>query len=478
MSSSISYIIGARGPQDEHLSAATYTGSEEDIKTLFGHKWSRHTVFAFYDRIIAPRSGINGWRTEQNGTTFEMPREADLIGQVWLMMEIEAVRTSTGAPPADGKYASLIDANGYFTTKVFVDDVARAAMERTRMAIGSHEMEVITGDVLHIQETLAPSDESYLSIHASAGGSSAIETMNLGAYRDGVYTPTVSVNSGRVKQTIYVPLRFSFTKSWETYLRWSKTLFNQLTFTAYMKDISAVSILTPFSESGMRIKDDDATDKVLVTGGRMTLSLMVRFVTLGQQESEYMQSVLEGRLYLAEQIKVFENEISSAARQSFPLVTHHPTKVVLMYFKNHAFTDSTSVGVLNYWNWCLTGHGGTATTSNPQRPEPFERMTVLLGQHIHYGGNSGMEAPYYTELMPLEHYGKTTHKLDRVAVVPFALKPRAWRPTGSVNMTQNDGLTFQVQYPPGTLPSGKLMIVQFCQNYYLIKDNALQMEWQ
>lgn len=140
-------ILRARGPQDVNLIVNPEV-------TFFVSKFARHSNFAFEDLEIQQNAGSSDWGQE---VTFQLTRSGDLVSQCMLAFDIQKVTArsteesklhfSTGGAVADATvqsktspYWEKVGTEWVYKKKMFVDDLARAVIDRVSLTIGGYEV--------------------------------------------------------------------------------------------------------------------------------------------------------------------------------------------------------------------------------------------------------------------------------------------------------------------------------------------------
>lgn len=226
--------------------------------TFFKTAWAKHSNFSFEDLEIQQNAGSSDWGQE---VTFQLTRSGDLVSQVMLAFDVQAVTARPGEESkinyADDAQLPIADPSIQSRTspywknigtsqspvyaykkKMFVDDLARAVIDRVTLSIGGYDIEELTGQYLHVWDHLTRSvDKSRVdNLPAAHGGSTGWRADMLQTYPGEIYTGlsnnatnkrfewasvsspattmTPSVNDGSSAQRIYVPLDFSFSSAY------------------------------------------------------------------------------------------------------------------------------------------------------------------------------------------------------------------------------------------------------------------------
>ena len=132
-----------QGPQDALLF--------DNTRSYFTNVgYSRTSNFQMELRDIDPQSGANLGST----VSFVMPKAADLLGPVDLMIEFnEPDTTSSGASPGVDKYWGWVESVGY------------AMIEKITFTVGNHDVEELSGENLNIMNELMKAEQHRNGFH-------------------------------------------------------------------------------------------------------------------------------------------------------------------------------------------------------------------------------------------------------------------------------------------------------------------------
>ena len=133
-----------QGPQDALLF--------DNTKSYFTNVgYQRTSNFQMQLRDVVAQNAANFGQTVQ----FIIPKAADLLGPVDLEIEFNSV----AKPSTTGTLATDMPA-GHAQMWGWVDNVGYAMIEKITFAVGSHDVETLTGDSLNIINELMRSDQN------------------------------------------------------------------------------------------------------------------------------------------------------------------------------------------------------------------------------------------------------------------------------------------------------------------------------
>lgn len=430
--------------------------------SFFQARYPRHTNFTFSDMFIQQTSGQNTYNQEMS---FQLTRSGDLVSQMILQIQVGQVNVECPDPTAEQQQLLTTDKK-LFDRKVFCDDLGRALIERVELQIGGYTVEELSGDLLHIWDKLSrPAGRSYVdNAPAAHGGCSQIDVTTIKNEVSADGTIKTDHNMGQTDQTIYVPLQFTCCSMQGLALPMIAVQFHDTRIKLKLRDLSQVSIFQGYMPSGLLLKNDiDEGDTAAsgkapmkVTGGAVEVSLLCRYVFL--DDAERKEFALSDHQYL-----ITENQYQSTAiepnqsLQSWQMYFNHPVKELIHYFVKASYRNpQKSECVKNFWNFTMDGDG-TANESIvgcSQRPEAFSSMNLLLNQQRVY--ENGQPPLYYSYLLPTQYHTRVPEGKERVYIMPFALDPETWKPTGTINFSRIETAQLQLEFRSSNTATLKL----------------------
>ena len=165
-----------QGPQDALLF--------DNTKSYFTNVgYQRTSNFQMELRDVDPQNAANFGQS----VSFIIPKAADLLGPVDLMIDF-----NTAVKPAVADYSSLGRGQGIFWG--WVDNVGYAMIEKITFAVGSHDVEVLTGESLNIINELMRSGSSRYGFQQTLKTGRPLFKQELDGGNDGLKTPQSRVN--------------------------------------------------------------------------------------------------------------------------------------------------------------------------------------------------------------------------------------------------------------------------------------------
>ena len=167
-----------QGPQDALLF--------DNTKSYFTNVgYQRTSNFQMQLRDVDPQNAANFGQTVQ----FIIPKAADLLGPVDLEIEFNSVaKPSTTATLATNMPAGHAQMWGW------VDNVGYAMIEKITFAVGSHDVETLTGDSLNIINELMRSGHSRYGFHQTLKTGRPLFKQELDGGKDNAQVPSSTVN--------------------------------------------------------------------------------------------------------------------------------------------------------------------------------------------------------------------------------------------------------------------------------------------
>lgn len=479
-------ILRARGAQDVSLIVNPEV-------TFFKTSYAKHSNFAFEDLDIQQNAGSSDWGNE---VTFQLTRSGDLVSQVMLAFDIDRVTArpgeetkieiTTANPLTDATVQAKLSpywekigtgptAEYVYKNKLFVDDLARAMIDRVVLSIGGYDIEELTGQFLHVWDHLSrPADKSRVdTLPAAHGGSTRYREDMFGGYVgeqfvglsketdyfewEGVESLAANtlpmVNTGANQQRIYVPLDFSFSSAYGLCLPMIALQFHDVKLRVRLRRLEEVSKLSNSNGTDAYIKDDGMQD-VKVKSPSVQTTLLARYFFV--DDAERRQFALNEHQYLITETQHQEFSVNTSQdRQTYSLYLNHPIKELLLWFRKTAYEDD----IANYWNLTMDGSAASpleAVQGAPAWPQAFRSMNLSLNQQKLYG--DGRDPMYFGYLMPSQFHTRVPPGKERVYVMPFSLDPETWKPCGTINFSRIDTVQLELNYdlaggknlPPGT----------------------------
>ena len=406
-----------QGPQD----ALLYDNSRSYFTNV---GYVRTSNFQMELRDVDPQNSAKEGATVQ----FVIPKAADLLGPVDLLLETEA-HTTTGSG----------DTGGAGDSQTLVDKFGYACIDKITFAVGSHDIEEITGEQLNLVNELMRDDESrqFKTIGHSTSMSTASE------------------------HSFIVPLGLFFTKHPSQYFP-----------LAAIAGCNDVRIQIRFKPLAQLIQHNYDTGPAFANGLLKSGACKLRchYIHVTGPEATTLMNKEHVRL-----LKVFQHSSQVMKQNStstnIDLSFLHPVSELLITIRK--MDDITSsVSTLNYFDYKDIG---------------TKFKLTLNGQERHPGLTGGIDKAYLMDrLLPMLHSNsKSTYgdiagstfdplaKLfDRSAiyVYPFCLNPEGSNPSGAVNMSKVSHAKLTVEHTGTSGVDYQLDVYAINYNWLQIKD--------
>ena len=187
----------------------------EPEATFFKTTYKRHTPFAWEDIALNPVSG-KGVKWAQKGVRFSVTPDRDLVGQMYLYLNLEKMKYGVfndwdsgdqdvlKALPSEIIPSEPLEGLEFLhhdeLKPVFIDYLGYCAVEKAQVKIGNYVLEELTGDFMQIWDSLTRhTQRSYVKNVPSGHG--------------GLHNPGIKHD-----QHIYIPLQFYFNRDISNYL--------------------------------------------------------------------------------------------------------------------------------------------------------------------------------------------------------------------------------------------------------------------
>eukprot|EP00899_Mesostigma_viride_P018631 jgi/Mesvir1/2676/Mv26156-RA.1 len=194
--------------------------------------------------------------------------------------------------------------------------------------------------------------------------------------------------------------------------------------------------------------------------------LVARFFYL--DDFERKQFALNGHEYLITETQFFQQHVGGENELDLELRFNHPVKELLFWFKpsdlsfaSNKFRSDADFGYNAYWKFYNDN-------SEFGDGHLFTKANISLNSQNLYG--DGRDPVYFSYLVPADFHTRVENNA-RVYVMPFALKPESWKPTGSVNMSRLDSVKLHLKglglSSRGGIPSGTIDV--YARSFNLVR---------
>ena len=354
-------------------------GQDTDVhispeRTFFQTRHKRHTPFAQEPKEIQ----FNTTTAYGREATANIPRSADLLAKLYLVIDLAAL-TTTGR-----------------TGDAFVEDVGRAIIDSVQLEAGSVTYDTLWPELMHAYEDLSELSEQQLGkVTGNTGFQGNTSGPGLAARR--LWAGTA--------QRLYIPLEFYFQKD-------------------YGHAIPLISLHLTDLKVRVRLKTraqvlDDVSDPQTGTGGDITnMFLLGEFVYLDDAERDLFARTRHKYLITQNQRTVHSVALG-ATSTSIPIFFNHPTKEFILMQRTQAATD------LNDWFDFTGGETGQYVD------EAFSTMAITLNNNDRVRARDPL---YFGVVQPKAHHTRIPE--GKVYVYSLAIAPEMSPPTGSLNLSR------------------------------------------
>jgi hypothetical protein len=378
----------AQGKQDVFL-----TGNPQI--TWFKMVYRRYTNFSIESQIIPFDNQADFGRR----ITVTLPRKGDLLGALWLEIQLPALYNSvTGAPLS------------------YTNSVAHALIQEVSLEIGEQEIDKQTGEWMELWSNYTVGEDK------KQAWNNMIGKVNGGSQGN---TPSTTLNLFG-PFSLYVPLRFWFCKN--------PGLFLPLLALQY-HPIRVNIKLRPLNE--MFVVDSPGTNPCDITAASASITSMVMygdFVHLDVDERR--RFVSNAHDYLIEQVQ-YTNSLSidsTANTVQLAMEFNHPIRELYWVIQRDAAVNAHQW--FNYSNLAIS----ESTTSVTGLQNPILSALLKLEGMDRFDERT---ADYFRLVQPFQYH--TVIPLDDfVYSYSFSFKPEDTQPSGSMNASRIDTLTLQL----------------------------------
>ncbi len=393
----------AQGKQDVFL-----TGNPQ--VSWFKFVYRRYTNFAIESLpMYFDGAGDFGKRI-----TCVVPRRGDLLGQLFLNVELPPIYLATGnggvgcvcgpnsAAVATGDVAS------------YVNSIGHALIKEIKVEIGEQEIDKQTGEWMEI----------WTNFSTPPGQRQALNVMIGRA--EGYYPPDGSFNTGPLKLSI--PLQFWFCKNPGSYLPLIAMQYHPVRITIQFRGLQ---------ELFMKTSTTAACQQTVLPASITNCMLYGDYVYLSEEERRRFVSAAHE--YLIEQIQ-YTPPIAipaGATSATVPMEFNHPLREFFWYIRSNRMES--------YNEW-FNFSNLAAIESGYKRTDLLDTAVLQLDGYDRFDAR---EATYFRLVQPYQRH--TITPVDRyIYNYSLALWPEQAQPSGSLNASRIDNLVFQFTFPVET----------------------------
>lgn len=377
----------AQGKQDVFL-----TGNPQ--VTWFKMVYRRYTNFSIEQQIIPFDSQADFGRR----ITVLLPRKGDLLGALWLEINLPAITDSITGEPLS-----------------YSNSVGHSLIQEVSIEIGSQEIDKQTGEWMELWSNLTVPADKVDAWNTMIGKTQSANYGN---------APSSSINKYGPIQ-LYVPLRFWFCKNPGLYLPLLALQHHPVRINITLRPLQQLFIY----ESPLKDPCDQTVAPVSITG----MTMYGDFVHLDTEERR--RFVANSHEYLIEQIQ-YTPPISidkTATTIQVPMEFNHPIRELFWLVQRSAAVDAHQW--FNYTNLAL----GETTTQGIRN-----LINTALLRIDGYDRFDIRNADYFRLVQPFQ-YHTTVPVNEYIYTYSFAIKPEDVQPSGSLNASRIDNIILQLE---------------------------------
>jgi len=378
----------AKGKQDVFL-----TGNPQ--VTWFKMVYRRYTNFSTEASIIPFDNQADFGRR----ITVVIPRKGDLLGHMWLEIQLPAIHDSVTGKPAS-----------------YTNAIGHALIQEISLEIGEQEIDKQTGEWMEMWSNYIVTQDKIQGWNNMIGKTSGASQGNSPSNSVNLYGPLY----------LYVPLRFWFCKNPGLALPLIALQYHPVRI-----NITLASLQKLFVVDNPKIVPCDTS---VAAASITNMTLYGDFVHLDVEERR--RFVANSHEYLIEQVQ-YTQDISvdkTANTVQVPMEFNHPIRELFWRVQRQASTNANQV--FNYTNLAIgekstqIGYQNLINTSLI-RLDGYDRFDIRNADYFR------LVQPYqYHTVIPIDDY---------VYSYSFALRPEDTQPSGSMNASRIDTIVLQLE---------------------------------
>lgn len=393
----------AMGKQDVFL-----TGNPQI--TFFKFIYRRYTNFS----IESCRMYFDGTPNFGQRITCLVPRQADLLGPLFLEVQLPALTFSDGTPAS------------------YVNAIGNALIEEITLEVGEQEIDKQTGEFMEIWSQLTvPLGQKDAYDNMIGRGNTFVAPQFYGA------------------QSLIIPLTFWFCRNPGCYLPLIALQYHPIRINIKLRPLQGMVYYGTASQQCVPGSVQAASIQSILLWGD--------YVYLDTEERRRFVSTAHE--YLIEQVQytpriaIPANTAQISAKMDF----NHPIKELLWYVQRDAMTDLHEY--FNYSSLAITEVG--------------DRTDNQLEAKLQFDGQDRFEtrtSPYFRLVQPFQRHTNTP-VLSFIYVYSFALRPEEAQPSGTVNASRLDTMNILITMNNALAnpPSGNCHAVVYGINYNVFR---------
>ena len=385
----------AQGKQDVFL-----TGNPQ--VTWFKMVYRRYTNFSIEQQIIPFDNQADFGRR----ITVLLPRKGDLLGALWLEIQLPAIRDSVTGQPLS-----------------YTNAVGHALIQEVSIEIGEQEIDKQTGEWMEMWSNFTVTEDKRQGWNNMIGKTTGVSQGNAPSSSVGLYGPLY----------LYVPLRFWFCKNPGLYLPLLALQYHPIRINITLRPLQQMFVVDN--------PNANPCDQAAAAASITSMTMYGDYVHLDTEERR--RFVANAHEYLIEQVQ-YTPSISidpSASIVQLPMEFNHPIRELFWVVQRNA-----AVQAHQWFNYTNLAIGESSTqgfnnliTSALLRLEGYDRFDQRLADYFR------LVQPFqYHTVIPID---------DFIYTYSFSFKPEDVQPSGSMNASRIDSLVLQLEMNTTVIPA-------------------------
>ena len=379
----------AQGKQDVFL-----TGNPQ--VTWFKMVYRRYTNYAIEQQIIPFDNQADFGRR----ITVQIPRKGDLLGPLWLEIQLPALKNSvTGAPLS------------------YTNATAHALIQEISIEIGEQEIDKQTGEWMEMWSNYTITQDKLQAWNNMIGKTDGNSAGNAPSNVVNLFGPLF----------LYVPLRFWFCKNPGLYLPLLALQYHPIRVNITLRPLNQMFIV-----------DSPTTDPCDISATAASITSMVMYGDYIHLDiDERRRFVANSHEYLIEQVQYTPSTPidRTAAYVQIPMEFNHPLRELFWVVQRQAATRANQW--FNYTNLSIG-----ESSVNPQNSYMNQIQSALL-RIDGFDRFDERRADYFRLVQPYQ-YHTVVPVNDFVYSYSFAFRPEDVQPSGSMNASRLDSIVLQL----------------------------------
>jgi hypothetical protein len=385
----------AQGKQDIFL-----TGNPQ--VTWFKMVYRRYTNFSMEQQIIPFDSQPDFGRK----ITVLLPRKGDLLGALWLEIQLPALTDSVTQQPLS-----------------YTNAIGHALIQEVSIEIGEQEIDKQTGEWMELWSNLTVTEDKRQGWNNMIGKTTGVSQGPAPSSSVGQYGPLY----------LYVPLRFWFCKNPGLFLPLLAIQYHPIRINITLRPLQQLFV----PENGINLPCDQTVSPVSIR----SMQMYGDFVHLDIEERR--RFVANAHEYLIEQIQYTPSVSvdSTATVIQVPMEFNHPLREIFWVVQRN-----NAVAANQWFNY-------TSLTTGESSPNGLQNLiTTALLRIEGYDRFDIRNADYFRLVQPFQYHTVIPIE-DYIYMYSFAIKPEDVQPSGSMNASRLDTIRLQLELNNAVVPA-------------------------